>query len=103
MAAVNVGRLSRPDRVATMEPDGSADAKLLERFALDRDAEAFQEIVRRHGGLVLNACRRLLGNAHRAEDATQAVFLILVQKAGSLSPKTVLAGWLYQTAIHVAR
>src|SRR5437870_3679381 len=107
MAAVNVRRLSSPGTslglAAMVEPGGISDAQLLERFAKARDAEAFQQIVQRHGALVFNACRRLLGDAHRAEDATQAVFLILVQKAGTLSPKTVLAGWLYQTAIHVTR
>ncbi|HOX04994.1 MAG TPA: sigma-70 family RNA polymerase sigma factor [Planctomycetota bacterium] len=63
---------------------------------------AFAEIVRRHGGLVYAACRRLLGDA-AAEDAVQAVFMLLARKAGSLSRGEALAGWLYGAASLVAR
>ncbi len=64
--------------------------------------QAFAEIVRRHGGVVYAACRRLLGDA-AAEDAVQAVFMLLARKAGSLSRGEALAGWLYGAASLVAR
>ena len=40
-----------------------ADTTLLERFAQCRDEGAFVALVRRHGPMVLRACRRVLGNA----------------------------------------
>ena len=40
--------------------DPATDATLLERFARDRDQEAFAWLVARHGPLVLRLARRLL-------------------------------------------
>jgi hypothetical protein len=61
-----------------------ADRELVERFALQRDEEAFAVLVRRHGPMVLRVCQRVLHDAHAAEDAFQAVFLVLSRKAASL-------------------
>jgi hypothetical protein len=40
----------------------AADGTLLERWIASRDAEAFNEIVSRHAGLVYGACRRMVRN-----------------------------------------
>ena len=74
------------------------DAKLLEQFARNQSETAFAELVERHIGLVYSTAFRKMGNPQQAEDITQAVFIILARKAGSLGPKTVLPGWLYHTA-----
>jgi RNA polymerase sigma factor (sigma-70 family) len=79
------------------------DADLLGRFARHRDEEAFAALVARHGPMVLSACRRVLGDAHAAEDAFQATFLVLARKADSLRRPAALAGWLYGVAGRVAR
>lgn len=60
------------------------------------------QIVARYGGMVTGVCRRALGNAQEAEDAAQTVFLIFLKKAPSLDPGTVLATWLYRTAVYVS-
>jgi RNA polymerase sigma factor (sigma-70 family) len=52
--------------------------------------------------MVLGICRRALGDAHEAEDAFQATFLVFVGKAGSLRRPELLGNWLYGVAQRVA-
>lgn len=80
-----------------------SDADLLLRFAAERDEAAFEAIVRRHGPMVQGVCRRILGEAHAAEDAFQAVFLVLVRKSASIRRPELVANWLYGVACRIAR
>jgi RNA polymerase sigma factor (sigma-70 family) len=79
-----------------------SDGELLRRFSAQNDQQAFTELVQRHGTLVFNVCKRILGQRQEAEDATQAVFLTLAHKASSLQNRATAATWLYQVAWHVA-
>ncbi|OAI40002.1 hypothetical protein AYO40_00915 [Planctomycetaceae bacterium SCGC AG-212-D15] len=83
-------------------PAASTDRDLLARFIAQRDEAAFEAIVRRHGPMVLAACRRLLGDADAAEDAFQATFLVLVRKAPAVARPDHLAGWLHGVATRIA-
>ena len=79
-----------------------ADRHLLERFVTARDETAFAALVRRHGPMVLGVCRRLLHDAHEAEDAFQATFLVLVHKARSIGRPESLGPWLHGVAYRTA-
>src|SRR5262245_32915962 len=72
------------------------DAHLLERFVAGQEKEALALLLQRYGPLVWGVCRRVLRESHEAEDAFQATFLVLAQKAASIRKQQSLAGWLYQ-------
>ena len=74
------------------------DIELLGQYARDHSEAAFATLVARHVNLVYSTALRNAGNPHAAEEITQAVFIILAGKARNLSSRTVLSGWLYQTA-----
>jgi RNA polymerase sigma factor (sigma-70 family) len=73
------------------------DLELLHAYAQGGDEAAFARLVERHGGWILGAARRRLRDDHLADDAAQAVFLTLAEKAGTLlkSGRTSLAPWLF--------
>src|SRR5262245_40769793 len=88
--------------VLLQDGGGMTDGQLLECFLARREEAAFAALVRRHGPMVLGVCRRVLHNAHDAEDAFQATFLVLVRKAASFLPRRALGNWLYGVAHHTA-
>ncbi len=84
---------------------GLTDKELLERFASTRDQTgeiAFTTLVARHGPMVMSVCRRILRDPADADDAFQAIFLVLVRRAGSLRFGTSLGPWLYGVSVRVA-
>ena len=81
-----------------------SDHELLRRYARDGDHAAFAQIVRRYVGLVYAAARRQTrGDAHLADDVTQAVIIVLARRAGSIAPGSVLASWLLVVTRHCAQ
>jgi RNA polymerase sigma factor (sigma-70 family) len=78
------------------------DRQLLEAFSACRDHGAFATLVARHGPMVLRVCRRVLNHEQDAEDAFQATFLVLAQKAGSIRKREALAEWLHGVAYRIA-
>ena len=81
---------------------GLDDRALLARFVEDGSELAFEGLVRRHGPMVLRVCSGLLGDRHAAEDAFQAVFLVLARRAGSIRRPERLAPWLHGVALRTA-
>jgi RNA polymerase sigma factor (sigma-70 family) len=81
------------------------DAQLLEWFVSRRDPEAaaaFEELVIRHGPMVLDVCRRVLGDVHDAEDGFQATFLVLADRARSIIRRESVGSWLFGVAYRVS-
>jgi RNA polymerase sigma factor (sigma-70 family) len=80
------------------------DGELLQWFET-RHAEAetaFEELVARHGAMVLDVCRQVLRDSHDVDDAFQATFLILLRRSGSIRNRETFGGWLHRVALRVA-
>jgi RNA polymerase sigma factor (sigma-70 family) len=95
--------LRRVRRALLVREDGVlTDRELLGCYIARRDDAAFEALVRRHGPMVLGVCRRVLRDPHDAEDAFQAVFLVLLRKAASLRQRELVGNWLYGVAHRTA-
>jgi RNA polymerase sigma factor (sigma-70 family) len=84
---------------ATLVP---TDGELLMRFLRHNDHAAFAEVVERHGRLVWLVCHQILRHRHDVEDAFQATFLILAQRAAAIRAADSAAAWLFKVAQRTA-
>ncbi len=84
-----------------MEP--SADSELLAAWVEHRRESAFHALVARYTTLVHMAAKRTCGDDSLAAEASQLVFILLAQKANSLTTHPTLAGWLHVTAVMKTR
>jgi RNA polymerase sigma factor (sigma-70 family) len=80
-----------------------SDGQLLGAVAHGGPPSCFEIVVQRHAAMVYSVCRRLLGNESDAQDAAQAVFLVLWKKAGRLTREGSVAAWLHRVAQNVCR
>jgi RNA polymerase sigma factor (sigma-70 family) len=107
MAGSSSGRILRDvRRIFEVGVAGSiSDAQLLDRFVSQKDESAeaaFEELMSRHGPMVLRVCRLALRDTHDAQDAFQAVFLILANRARAVRRKESVGSWLFGVAHRVA-
>lgn len=80
----------------------ATDNELLMQFVRTADESCFEELVARHGSMVLGVCRTVLHRLPDAEDAFQATFLVLIRKAKCLLTVNSLAAWLYKVAYRIS-
>lgn len=81
---------------------GVGDRELLDRFIARRDETAFACLVQRHGRTIWGVCRRVLQKEQEADDAYQAVFIVLSRKAASIRKGEAVGSWLYRVAYRIA-
>lgn len=80
-----------------MLPDSS-----LARLAREGEAEAFEELVRRHAPMVIAAARRITLDTGLAEDAAQEAFWKAHRALPAYREQEQFAAWLRQIAVRCA-
>jgi RNA polymerase sigma factor (sigma-70 family) len=80
---------------------GMTDVELLREYAETRSHRAFAELVSRHGDWIYSTAFRLVRRRDWAEDVTQAVFLVLAQRADKLKA-SALNAWLFKVTRYCA-
>jgi RNA polymerase sigma-70 factor (ECF subfamily) len=90
------------DKITKVALAEAADSELLKQIAMGSE-EAFRILWDRFGAGVYTACRRRLGDAGAAEDATQEAFTSVWRRAGTFDPtRGSAAAWLYAVARNAA-
>jgi RNA polymerase sigma factor (sigma-70 family) len=79
-----------------------SDRQLLERFVAGRDQVAFAGLVQRFGGIIWGVCHRVLHRHQDAEDAYQAVFILLARRAAAIRKREAVGSWLYGVAYRIS-
>lgn len=64
------------------------------------DITALAAVFRACGPRVYRLCRRMLGNAPDAEDATQEIFLRAYERAATFDGRARFSTWLHRLAVH---
>lgn len=66
------------------------------------DRRAFSELVQCHQAAVYRVCRRILGDRHDAEDATQEAFLRAYDRLHTFQGGSAFRTWLLRLAVNVS-
>src|SRR5262245_59918862 len=88
-------------RITSHSGPHTDDTRFLTRPLAGDDSPA-ADLVNRHAALVWGTCCRVLGASSDAEDAFQATFVVLLEKAGSLGDGRPLGPWLHRVASRAA-
>ncbi len=78
---------------------GDPDIELMLRFQKG-DESAFEILVKKHTRGVLNLVYRYIGDAARAEDVAQDIFVKVYRARMKYEPKAKFSTWLYRIAVN---
>src|SRR6185369_1261188 len=81
----------------------SVEERLLIDRLIERDEQAFSEIVRLYGDKVFSLIYRMLGNRQEAEDVAQDVFITVFKTIESFRGEAKFSTWLLRIAANHAK
>jgi RNA polymerase sigma factor (sigma-70 family) len=85
--------------VADSAAEARIDQSLVVRALLGDDRRAFEQLVRRHQGMVrAQLCRLLRGDEAAADDLAQETFLLAWRKLGQFRSEARFSTWLHRIA-----
>ena len=70
------------------------------RQAQKGNAEAFEQLYRRHCNRVYHLCLRMVKNEAEAEDLTQEIFLQVFRKIHTFQGKSAFSTWLHRVSVN---
>ncbi len=79
----------------------SGDSELVARLQRG-DPDAFETLVRTHGGRLLSVARRFLPNEQDAQDALQDAFIRAFRAIGTFQERAQLHTWLHRIVVNSA-
>lgn len=77
------------------------DVRIMLRFK-DGDTGAFEQIFHKYKKSIVNYLMRMVGNAQRAEELAQEVFLKVAEGRKSYRPESKLSTWIFRIATNHA-
>jgi RNA polymerase sigma-70 factor, ECF subfamily len=86
-----------PETVSRIE----SDAMLVARLQAG-DPDAYEKLVRVHGGRLLSVARRFLPNNEDAQDAVQEAFIKAFRAIGTFEERAQLHTWLHRILVNTA-
>lgn len=92
---------ARPTHPEGPRPERPEQTALVARLQTG-DSEAYAELIRTHGGRLLQVARRLLGSEEDARDCVQETFLQAFRRIDTFEGRSHLGTWLYRIAVNVA-
>jgi RNA polymerase sigma-70 factor (ECF subfamily) len=85
-------------------PDRDADGRLVDARLIERaragDVDAFEHVYRKEVGRVYALCLRMTGDATRAREVTQSVFVRAWDRLASFRGDSQLSSWLHRIAVN---
>lgn len=89
---------ARPCRTSTVNQ--TSETALIAALRAGEE-QAFEQLVREHGGRMLAVARRFLGCEHEAGDAVQEAFLSAFRSIESFAGESRLGTWLHRIVVNV--
>lgn len=86
-----------PETISRIE----SDAMLVARLQAG-DPDAYEKLVRVHGGRLLSVARRFLPNNEDAQDAVQEAFIKAFRAIGTFEERAQLHTWLHRILVNTA-